>query len=189
MFFRGGADVFRDFLNFDPATERMRKEAGYLPICYPAPMMCGYVLFTRVFPQPLNAYLAFLVISAASGAACLIVALRATRANRLRLAGVVIVSLVLSYPLLFLLERANMEGIVWAVTALGLTAFVARHHKTAGLLFGLAASMKIYPGILVLLLVARKRYKEAAISIVAGAVFTVIALRLLGPSIPGRSKK
>ena len=185
LYFRGGEDVFRDFLNFDPVTERMRKEAGYTPICYPAPMMCGYLLFTRVFSRPLNAYLAFVVISAVSGAACLIRALSASRANRLRLAGVVGVSLVLSYPLLFVLERANLEGIVWAVTALGLTAFVARHHKTAGVLFALAASMKIYPGVLVLLLLARKRYKEAAISMVAGVVFTVIALRLLGPSIPG----
>ena len=185
IFFRGGDDVFRDFLNFDPVTERMRKEAGYLPICYPAPMMCGYVLFTRVFPRPLNAYLAFIVISAVSGAVCLKLALSPSRDNRLPLAGVVSVSLALSYPLMYLVERANMEGIVWAVLALGLTAFVARHHKTAGVLFALAASMKIYPGVLVLLLVARKRYKAAAISMVAGAVFTVIALRLLGPSIPG----
>ena len=95
------------------------------------------------------------------------------------------VSLVLSYPALFLLERANMEGVVWVVSALGLVAFVARRHKTAGLLFGLAASTKIYPAVLLLLLVARKRYKEAAISVAAIAVFTVIALRLLGPSIPG----
>ena len=63
LFFRGGEDAFRDFLNFDPATERMRADAGYLPICYPAPMMCGYVLFTTVFARPLNAYLAFLVMS------------------------------------------------------------------------------------------------------------------------------
>jgi hypothetical protein len=184
LFFRGGDDAFRDLLNFDPVTERMRAEAGYLPICYPAPMMCGYVLFARVFPRPLNAYLAFLVISAVSGAACLIWALSDSRANRLRLAAVVVISLVLSYPLLFVLERANLEGIVWTVTALGLAAFVARHHKTAGVLFALAASMKIYPGVLVLLLVARKRYKEAVISMVAGVIFTVIALRVLGPSIP-----
>ena len=63
LFFRGGEDVFRDFLNFDPVTERMRKEAGYLPICYPAPMMSGYVFFTRIFPQPLMAYLALITLS------------------------------------------------------------------------------------------------------------------------------
>src|SRR5260370_31073662 len=185
LFFLERQDAFRDFLNFDPATERMRGEAGYLPICYPAPMMCGYVLFTRVFARPLNAYLAFLAIFAVSGAAFLMLALSASKTNRLALAGVVSVSLVLSYPLLFLLERANMEGIVWVVSALGLAAFVARHHKTAGELFVLAASMKIYPAVLLVLLVARKRYKAAAISVVAIDVLTVIALRLLGPSIPG----
>ena len=165
LFFRGGEDVFRDFLNFDPVTERMRKEAGYLPIYYPAPMMSGYVFFTRIFPRPLMAYLAFIVISALLGAACLMRALSDSKTDRLPLVAVVGASLVLSYPLLFVFERANMEGIVWVVLALGLTAFVARHHKTAGVLFALAASMKLYPGVLLLLLVARKRYRELAISV------------------------
>ena len=49
--------------------------------------------------------------------------------------------------------------------------------------------MKIYPALLLLLLVARKRYKEAAISVAAMAVFTVIALRLLGPSIPAEAEE
>ena len=56
-----------------------------------------------------------------------------------------------------------MEGFLWVVVALGLTAFVARHHKTAAVLFGLAASMKMFPGILLLLLLARKRYKELVV--------------------------
>jgi hypothetical protein len=184
LFFRGGEDVFRDFLNFDPVTERFGKDGSLPTIVYPAPMMCGYLLFTRVFTAPLSAYLGFIVISATSGAAGLIVVLSCSRPNRLLLAGVVSVSLVLSYPLMYLVERANMEGFLWAVLALGLTAFVCRHHKTAGALFALAASMKIFPGVLLLLLLARKRYKELAISVVAFAVFTVIALRLLGPSIP-----
>ena len=66
--------------------------------------------------------------------------------------------------------------------ALGLTAFVYRRHGTAAI--ALAASMKLFPGVLLLLLLARKRYKGLAISVVAFAVFTVAALRLLGPSIP-----
>ena len=118
------------------------------------------------------------------GCAGLIVALSSSSANRLLLTGTVSASLILSYPLMYLVERANMEGILWAVLALGLTAFVYRRHGTAAVLFALAASMKLFPGVLLLLLLARKRYKELAISVVAFAVFTVAALRLLGPSIP-----
>jgi Glycosyltransferase family 87 len=188
FFVYDGTNTFRDFLHFDPVTERFSKASTLPTIPYPAPMMCVYLLFTRVFPAPLNAYLVFIIISATYGAACLILALCSSRSsssvNRLLPAGVVGVSVILSYPLMFVLERANMEGFVWAVLALGLTEFVARHHKTAGVLFALAASMKIFPGVLLLLLLARKRYKELAISVVAFAVFTVIALRLLGPSIP-----
>jgi hypothetical protein len=183
IFFVNSGDRFRDFTNFDPVTGRGTKE-GEPTICYPAPMMSAFLLFTRVFPTPLTAYLLFIIISAMYGAACLILSLSYSIANRLLLAGVVGVSVIFSYPLAFLLERANMEGFVWVVLAIGLTEFVARHHKTAGVLFALAASMKMFPGVLLLLLLARKRYKELAVSVVAFAVFTVIALRLLGPSIP-----
>lgn len=184
LFFRGGEDAFRDFLNFDPLTERFAKGGPLPTLVYPAPMMCGYLLFTRLFHAPLIAYLRFIVIFAASGAAGLIVALSSSSANRLLLTGTVSASLILSYPLMYLVERANMEGFLWAVLALGLTAFVYRRHGTAAVLFALAASMKLFPGVLLLLLLARKRYKELAISVVAFAVFTVAALRLLGPSIP-----
>lgn len=188
IFFISGADRFRDFTNFDPVTERFVLDAKPT-IIYPAPMMCVFLLFFRVFPAPLNAYLIFIIISAMYGAACLILAVSHSNVNRLLLAGVVGVSVILSYPLMFVLERANLEGFVWAVLAIGLTEFVARHHKTAGVLFALAASMKMFPGVLLLLLLARKRYKELAISVVAFAVFTVIALRLLGPSIPGEIRE
>jgi hypothetical protein len=192
VFFADGKDRFRDFTNFDPITERfiayrydsgVRIEVGYPTIGYPAPMMCGYLLFTRVFPMPLHAYLAFIVISVTLGATCLALALSGSSTHRLPLLGVLALSVILSYPLMCLLERANMEGFIWAVLALGFTAFVVRHHMAAGLLFALAASMKLFPGVLLLLLLARKRYKEFALSVVAVAVFTVISLRLLGPSL------
>ena len=44
--------------------------------------------------------------------------------------------------------------------------------------------MPKFPGVLLLLLLARKRYKELVISVVAFAAFTVIGLWLLGPQIP-----
>ena len=44
--------------------------------------------------------------------------------------------------------------------------------------------MKLYPGVMLLLLLSRKRYKEFVLSAVAFAAFTLIGLQLLGPSIP-----
>ena len=188
ILFKARAYSFTDFLDFDPVTERVvgrgPNNAEYqLVIPYPAPMMCVYILFNRVFREPLYAYLLFIIISVTAAAAGLIAALFSS-ANRWQLAGVVGVSAILSYPLIFLLERGNMEGFVWAVLAVGLTAFVLRHHKTAGVLFALAASMKLFPGLLLLLLFARKRYKELVVSVVAFGVFTVIGLWTINPSIP-----
>jgi hypothetical protein len=187
--FKARAFTFTDFLDFDPVTERVvgrgEKNAGYqLVIPYPAPMMCVYIFFNRVFREPLYAYLLFIVTGVTAGAAGLIAALHSASDNRWQLAVVVGVSAILSYPLIFLLERGNMEGFVWTVLAAGLTAFVLRHHKTAAVLFALAASMKVFPGLLLLLLFARRRYKELVIAAVAIGVFTVIGLWTLGPSIP-----
>ena len=188
ILFKARAYSFTDFLDFDPVTERVvgrgERNAGYqLVIPYPAPMMCVYILFNRVFAEPLYAYLLFIIISVTAAAAGLIAALFSS-ANRWQLAGVVGASAILSYPLMFLLERGNMEGFVWAVLAVGITAFVLRHHKTAGVMFALAASMKVFPGLLLLLLFARKRYKELILSAAAFGVFTLIGLWTLGPSIP-----
>jgi hypothetical protein len=48
LFVLQGRDTFRDFLNFDPVAERFVKQAELPTIVYPAPMMCVYLLFTRV---------------------------------------------------------------------------------------------------------------------------------------------
>ena len=172
---------FSDF-QFVAATRRMG--SGSPSIVYPAPMMCGYVIFFSLFAAPLKAYLIFVAISAAAGMSLLGVTLASAKGHRLLLVGVVCATAVLWFPLYFLLERANMEGLLWTVSLVGLTAFLARRYTTAALLFALTASMKLYPGLLVLLLLARKRYRDLAIFLVAAAVFTLAALRVLGPSIP-----
>jgi hypothetical protein len=174
---------FNDFTNFDPVTERM-KSIELPTIVYPAPMMCGYLIFTRLFAAPLRAYLVFIGISVAVTTVVLALALSACRSLRVLLFVVVGVSVVLSFPLLFLVERGNMESIVWLLLALGLVAFLTRHYTAAALAIALAASMKLFPGVLLLLLVAKKRYRDFAVSIVAIAIFTLVALQLLGPSIP-----
>jgi len=184
LFFRGGDDRFRDFTNFDPSTGRFSAEyiAPALPYFPAAEGM--FLVFVRVLGLRLQEFLLFICVSAVTAALFLIRALSRDRENGRLLTAVVATSLILSYPMMFLLERANLEGFIWPIWAVGLVAFAARYHKSAAVLFALVAAMKLYPGVMLLLLFSRKRYKELGLAIAAFAVFTLIGLQLLGPSIP-----
>jgi hypothetical protein len=183
LLLKNAKDAFGDFTIFDPVTERFSREPGGPPLVYPAPMVCGYLLFTRFFTRPLAVYEG--VIAGIALTAALTFAYFLGRGTRQRwlLALAVGVSLLLSLPLMFAMERANMEPIVWLVQILAVAAFVMRRNMTAGLLMALAASMKLYPALLLLLLLSRKKYKELAVSIAALVPITLVALWIVGPSV------
>jgi hypothetical protein len=69
----------------------------------------------------------------------------------------------LSYPVLFTLDRGNMEG--FAFISLSLFIYFFRSNRTGiGTLFlAAAAALKVYPIVFIILYLAEKRYKEAAI--------------------------
>ncbi|MEO8371328.1 MAG: glycosyltransferase 87 family protein [Candidatus Solibacter sp.] len=184
LFFRDTDDRFHDFTNFDPDTGHF-SIPGVAPGTPYLPAAEGvYLIFARILGLRLPSYLLFIVASATASAVLLIRALSRDRENGRLLRAVVAASLVLSYPMLFLLERANLEGFIWAFWGLGLAAFVARKHKTAAVLFALIAAMKIYPGVMLLLLLSRKLYKEIVLAGVAFVGFTLLGLQLLGPTLP-----
>ncbi len=84
-----------------------------------------------------------------------------------------------SFPPFFLLDRANIEGLVWIATSLGLVFFVRRRYSSAALLLALAASMKIFSGVLLLLFLAKKQYPllpqmYLVYGVVVGVAFAVI---------------
>jgi hypothetical protein len=72
-----------------------------------------------------------------------------------------------SYPFIFLVDRGNIDGFVLLIVALGL--FLGQKRSAAaGLLFGLAISMKIYPVLLVIPMIAFRRWRML--------VFTMLGL-------------
>jgi Glycosyltransferase family 87 len=94
-----------------------------------------------------------------------------------------VASAIFSFPLLFLLDRANIEGLVWAATAAGLYCFATRRYALAAVFLSLATSMKVFPGVLLLLFLAKRRYRDLALSAVLYGAFTVGSLWVTGPSI------
>src|ERR1035437_1975774 len=106
FFFANSGDRFRDFTNFDPATGRYAPR-GFAPgVPYPPATEGTYIVFARFLGGNLPSYLMFICLSVVEAAVLLIWALTASGENRWLLAGVVAATTVLSYPLMFLLERA-----------------------------------------------------------------------------------
>ncbi len=82
-----------------------------------------------------------------------------------------------------LFERANLEIVVWVFTVAGLYAFFARRDNVAASCFGLAASLKFYPIILLALFVSAKRYRQVVLGIVVAIASTIVSLWLLCPQL------
>jgi hypothetical protein len=152
------------------------------PFNYPAPLLIAELVYYKLSHNALYAYLGTVILFAAVSA--IYVAFAMPRERRVRdLAGVVaLASALLSFPLMFLIDRGNIEGLVWMAASLGLLFFITERYRPAAILLGLAASMKIFPGLLLLLFLAKRRYRDFALSLGAFAAFTFGSLWAAGPN-------
>jgi Glycosyltransferase family 87 len=174
---------FGDFLEFDPVDEHFRSPNGVKGQNYPPSAICLYLLFTRNFKKPLHEYLFYLAgLFSLSGLVVASLLYRSKR-NRLLLGSAALLSVAVGYPFLFLIERANMEGTIFALCGAALAAFFTRRYLLFGLLISVAASMKVFPAILFALLLGRKRYWELAVSIALIVPIEIVSLWIIGPSI------
>ena len=184
---------FNDFTVYDPRFALWGQGDSFFTLPgfkfdYPAPMLLGQLAYYKLSPAPLNTYLATVVLFAVTGG--LLAAMAIPKNSRVAfLAGAAaLCTAFFSYPLFFLFDRANIEGLVLIATALGLVCFAAHRYSSSALLIALAASMKIFPGVLLLLLLAKKRYRDFGLALAAIGVFTWGSLWLTGPTIARASE-
>jgi hypothetical protein len=88
-----------------------------------------------------------------------------------------------SFPIAGLLQRGNIELFVWIFTALGIWAFLRGRNDAAAVLWGLAAAVKLYPVVLLVLLLPRRRWPAFALGIATFAGVTLASLAWLGPTV------
>ncbi len=88
-----------------------------------------------------------------------------------------------SYPFFFEFEQANLEWILCVLVGCGVVAFLRGRGYTAAACFGVAASMKFYPLLLVGLLISRRQYKQAAVAVVVCGACTLVGLWMLCPDL------
>ena len=89
----------------------------------------------------------------------------------------------MSFPIARLVHQGNIELLVWMLTATGTWAWARKKDGLAAILWGLAAAMKLFPLVLLALLLPRKRWGAFLLGTMTFVVATVWALWWLGPTI------
>ncbi len=180
-------DMFGDLMDLQSkfdlwgTPDFFTEKGGYF--MYPAPLVHVYRFLLTIPGHVMRRYV---VLAGASILILCAILLKALRKNGLSVghaALFVFSTVILSYPLAVLLQRWNIEVLVWLLTSLGIWQFVSDRPKTSAVLIGLAASLKLYPLILLGLFLPRRRYAAFFLSILVFLGVTVISLEAIGPSI------
>jgi len=181
-------DQFHDLTNYVGKTAHLYHGAAALgadfPIfTYPAPAAFVYKALLHTFPgHPIRPYIVFLAICMVGFALVTWRACSARRAVWLAAAAAIGTTAVLGYPMWFTADRGNIEGVAWVLSAAGLCFLLRAKYRTAAVLIGLAACVKPYSILFLLLLLCRRKYKEVALSVVTIVFVTLAALTALGPN-------
>jgi len=145
---------------------------------YPA----GAAPIYEAFYKTSNATQTYLLLAAIATIAALTAAfffLRRSNAARLFLP-----LLLFTFPLIFLIQRANIEIVLWLIIALGLIAYRRGLAILAAILFGIAAAVKLYPILLLGLFLRRKKDLPAfLIGLLTAAAAMYAAVAYAGPSV------
>lgn len=91
--------------------------------------------------------------------------------------------LVMSFPIQRLVHQGNIELILWIFASTGICAFLNKRDNIAAIFWGLAAAMKLFPILLLILFLPKRRYRAFVIGGLTFFGSTVLALWWLGPSI------
>jgi len=85
----------------------------------------------------------------------------------------------LSYPFLFTFDRANMEVFVFILSALFIYFYQKKEDWKSVCCLAGAIAMKVYPGALLLVLLADRKYKKAFCTLLVGAALTLGSMLVL----------
>lgn len=133
-------------------TAKFFTSRAYSGFAYPA----GAAVIYEQLYKTSDAVTTFYCLAAAAALAFLgIGAWILARAGALRLAPALAIAT--SFPIVFLIQRANIEIVLWILIALGLLSAWRGWSVAAAILFGIAAAVKLYPVLLLGLFLRRKR--------------------------------
>jgi hypothetical protein len=157
-------------------------DAYEYPFTYPAPLAVLYALLYLI-PHALRYYL---VAYAAATVAAMLMLRRGLVERGVANSIAIVFTLtffVTNYPLRTLFESANTEGIAAILAACGVYAVLRERCWLGAALIAVAGTLKIFPFILLALLLSKRRYREFAWGVLVAAAVTLASLVAVGPSI------
>jgi hypothetical protein len=158
-------------------TARFFTSRAFSGFAYPP----GAAPIYEAFYRTANATQSYLTLAAGTVLAAGVAAWVALR--RLGLSRYMPALLLFSFPLVFLIQRANIEIMLWIAVALGLVAYRGGFAVVAAVLFGLAAAVKLYPIFLLGLFSKRRRDLTAfTVGVVTAVAALVGATAYAGPT-------
>jgi hypothetical protein len=87
------------------------------------------------------------------------------------------------FPTERLVVQGNIEIFLWIFAAAGAWAFLRDRDDAAGILWGLAAASKLYPVVLLLLLLPRRTFRAFALGMLVFVGVSLLSMMYLGPDI------
>jgi len=179
---------FSDFFVYEQKFRLFHQAAFFstgFPFTYPAPMALFYKMFFLLGDTAdLCVFLAVLSLSFVVPTVFFGRALAKRGLSGATAAMMAGITLLLSWPALLLFDRANVEVFVWLALAVGTWAYARGRGWTAAAMFGLAASLKLFPFVYLALFFTRRGYKKLLFGVVTFLVVTIGSLAVLGPTVP-----
>lgn len=180
------SDRFMDLLSFAPKTEHLRNAAetlgsGYPIYNYPAP--AAFVIKALIFTFPGHAiatYFSIVFLFLLGFVIAGFYAMRNQGGAHLLPAAAMVATALFGFPLIFAVDRGNIEVVVWAFAATGLCFLLRGRSRVAAVFIGVASAIKPFSFLYFLLLLRRRKYKDAAFGAAISAAILLIALSILG---------
>lgn len=97
--------------------------------------------------------------------------------------GLVLVATLLSWPVWLVIDRGNIEVLVWVVLCIATWAYARGKEWTAATMFGVAASLKLFPFVYLALFFTRRKFPKMLWGAVVFGLVTLLSLALLGPTV------
>jgi hypothetical protein len=187
--------LFGDLMEY-PGTYKLLHSAAFFfnvagkPWAYPMFSPVAYPPFAAAVMAPMYAFpipeVVYLVVSGAWIAVLVGWAGRGLVRVGVAPATAVLMPLslaLISFPIERLVHQGNVEIVLWMFTAVGVLAFLRGHDDAAAVLWGLAAAMKLFPIVLLVLLLPRRKWRALVEGIATFVGATLWSLWWLGPSV------
>ncbi len=155
------------------------------PFSYPASVALVYNVFLHhAGSHPLIAFVTFSMLALLAPAIWFATALSRQGLTSLTASLFVATMVLFAWPAILVIDRGNMEILVWIALLAATWAYSTGRGYLAAALFGLAASLKLFPFVYLGLFLSTREYRKLLFGAAVFLALSLAALALLGPSIP-----